>query len=186
MFNSLKDHFLIAMPTLLDPHFFRTVTYLCEHTEKGATGIIINQPLIHLRLKDVLTQINIKTNYEEIANRLVFFGGPLHPERGFVLHKRGKPWQSTIDINPEISLTTSSDILQALSENEGPSQTLIALGCAHWEPGLLEKELAENHWLCGPANFDIIFHMAIEYRWRAAAALMGFDINRLSTDVGHA
>jgi putative transcriptional regulator len=186
MFTSLKNYFLIAMPALMDPHFFRSVTYLCEHSEQGAMGIIINQPLIHLRLKNVLEQIHLRTSYEEIANQRVFSGGPLQQDRGFILHNKGTHWKSTIDISDEVALTTSPDILKAMSHNEGPAQTFVALGYAHWEPGLLEKEMAENSWLYAPANIDILFHMSIEYRWRAALALMGVDVDRLSSDVGHA
>lgn len=186
MFTSLKNHFLIAMPSLMDPHFFRTVTYLCEHNENGAIGIVINQPLLNLRLGDILEQIGIRTDYPEIAGRIVFSGGPLHTERGFILHEKGTEWQSTLPINDTIALTTSPDILQAIALNQGPTHTLIALGYANWEPGQLEKEMSENSWLYGPANTDILFHMAIDQRWRAAAALMGVDVDRLSTDIGHA
>lgn len=186
MFTSLKNHFLIAMPSLMDPHFFRTVTYLCEHNENGAIGIVVNQPLLNLRLGDILEQIGIRTDYPEIASNIVFSGGPLHTERGFILHNKGTEWQSTLSINDHIALTTSPDILQAIALNQGPTHTLIALGYANWEPGQLEKEMSENSWLYGPANTDILFHMAIEQRWRAAAALMGVDVDRLSTDIGHA
>lgn len=188
MFTSLKNHLLIAMPSLMDPHFFRSVTYLCEHTENGAIGIVINQPLLNLRLGDVLEQMDLRTDYPEIAGRLVFNGGPLQKERGFILHGNGSntEWQSTLKISDTISLTTSPDILRAISTNQGPTHTLIALGFAHWEAQQLEKEMSQNAWLYGPANFDILFHMAIEHRWRAAAALMGVDVDRLSSDVGHA
>lgn len=186
MHTSLKNHFLIAMPSLMDPQFFRSVTYLCEHTEKGAIGIVINQPILHLRLGDILEQMGIRTNYPEVAGRLVFAGGPVHTERGFILHERGKKWQSTLEISDTISLTTSPDILQAIANNEGPMHSLIALGFANWEENQLEKELSQNSWLYGPASFDILFHMSIEYRWRAAALLMGVDVSRLSNDIGHA
>ena len=180
MFTSLKNHLLIAMPSLMDPHFFRSVTYLCEHTEGGAIGIIINQPLLDLRLGEVLEP--------EIAGRLVFSGGPMQKERGFILHGNGTDttWESTLKISDTISLTTSPDILKSISANQGPTHTLIALGFAHWEAQQLEKEMSQNAWLYGPANFDILFHMAIENRWRAASALMGVDVDRLSSDIGHA
>jgi putative transcriptional regulator len=186
MFTSLKNHFLIAMPSLLDPHFFRSVTYLCEHNEQGAVGIVINQPLLHLRLGDILEQMGIRTDYPEVAGRLAFHGGPVQKERGFILHNKGSTWQSTLDISENIALTTSPDILQAIAKNQGPPHTLIALGFASWAGGQLEKEMAENHWLYGPAHFDILFHMAIESRWRMAAVLMGVDVTRLSSDIGHA
>lgn len=184
--NSLKGYFLIAMPSLMDPHFFRSVTYLCDHTEEGALGIVINQPLANLRLANILEQMGIQTEYPEIENHIVFSGGPVHPERGFILHESGKKWQSTTEVNDTIALTTSPDILQAIARNEGPNHKLIALGYANWEQGQLEKEMSENAWLYAPANIDILFHMSIEYRWKAAAALMGVDVDRLSNDIGHA
>lgn len=184
--NSFKNHFLIAMPALMDPHFFRSVTYLCEHNEQGALGIVINQPLHHVRLGDILGQMGIKTEYPEIDNRIIFSGGPVHTERGFILHEKNKDWQSTLSVSDTIALTTSPDILHAISQNQGPNHSLIALGYAHWEPGQLEKEISENNWLYGPASDDIIFHVSVEYRWRAAAALMGVDVDRLSSDIGHA
>lgn len=184
--NSFKNHFLIAMPSLMDPHFFRSVTYLCDHSPNGAIGIVINQPLVNIRLGNILSQIGIKTEYPEVENRLVFSGGPVHAERGFVLHETGAVWQSTIAVSDSIALTATPDILQAIAQNQGPKHTLIALGYANWEPGQLEKEIAENSWLYGPASDDVLFHMAIEYRWKAAAALMGVDVDRLSNDIGHA
>ena len=186
MFTSLKNHFLIAMPSLIDPYFFRSVTYLFQHTEQGATGLIINQPLLPLRLGDVLEQIEIKTDYPEIANRLVFNGGPVQKDRGFILHSSEMTWNSTVKISPQISLTTSLDVLEAIAKNAGPAQWLVALGFANWHEGQLEKEMAENSWLYGPTHVDILFLMSIEKRWKAAATLMGVDVNRLSNDVGHA
>ena len=186
MIASLKNHFLIAMPSLLDPHFFRTVTYLCEHNKDGAMGIVINQPLLNLRLGDILEQLDIQTGYPEIANRMVFNGGPVQKDRGFILHSNNSTWSSTLKISDSISLSTSKDILQAISQNHGPNQSLVALGIASWQSGQLEKEIADNSWLFAPANIDILFHMAIEHRWRAAATAMGVDVNRLSSDIGHA
>jgi len=186
MFTSLKNHFLIAMPALMDPHFFRSVTYICEHSEEGAMGIVINQPITTVRLGDILEEVGIHTAYPEIAGRIVYAGGPVHPERGFILHEKGFTGQSTILISDKISLTTSPDILNTIAQNQGPMNTLVSLGYATWEKGQLEKEMSENSWLYGPANFDIIFHMAVEHRWRAAAALMGVDVDRLSSDIGHA
>lgn len=177
------------MPTLLDPHFFRSVTYLCEHDDEGAFGIVINQPL-SLSLGEIFEQMEIKTEHPMISQRLVFAGGPVHKERGFILHNaHGNPkkkWQKTYSISPEISLTTSTDILEDMAINKGPEQCLFALGYAHWEAGQLEKEMAENAWLYAPASSEIIFQIPIEKRWRAAAAKMGVDVDRLSDDIGHA
>ena len=184
--GSLKNHFLIAMPSLMEPYFFHSVTYICEHTEEHSIGIIINQPLSNIRLGDVLAQMQMHTPFPEIAAQMIFSGGPVHPERGFVLHNIDARWHNTIDVGSNLALSTSSDILKAISLNTGPARFLVALGYAHWRPGQLEQEIANNDWLFGPANDDIIFNMAIEYRWRAAAALMGIDVNKLSDDIGHA
>lgn len=173
------------MPALKDPHFFRTVTYICEHDSEGALGIIINQPF-NVHLGDILDQMDIITLHPKIADRLVFSGGPLHKERGFILHPPGEHYQNTIEISHSIALTTSPDILEDIAANKGPDYSLVALGYAHWEPGQLEKELATNAWLYGPASNTIIFHLPIEQRWKAAAALMGVDVERLSETVGHA
>lgn len=183
--DSLKNHFLIAMPTLEDPLFFRSVTYLCEHNDQGAIGIVINQPL-DLCLEDIFSQMGIKTESLLIAKQVVFAGGPTHRERGFILHKKGLGFQNTIEVSQDISLTTSPDILQSIAQHKGPHQNLVALGYAHWEPNQLEKEMAENSWLFAKASQDIVFHVPIEQRWRAAAALAGIDLDKLSDDIGHA
>ena len=183
--TSLKNYFLIAMPSLLDPQFYRTVVYLCEHNEQGCIGIIINQP-ISIILGEVFRQLDIHTDNPLLEKRLVFSGGPVHRERGFILHPAGTLWQNTVEISREISLTTSGDILQAIARNEGPPEFLIALGYVHWDSGQLEKELSENIWLYGPSNVDIMFHLPIEERWRAAVALLGIDVDKISDDIGHA
>lgn len=182
---SLKNNFLIAMPTLLDPHFFRSVTYICEHDQKGAIGISINQPL-NIDLGDILKQMGLDIQQAIIKQRMVFSGGPIHRERGFILHPNGTVYQHTIAISDSIALTTSPDILRAIAENKGPPYFLVALGYAQWEAGQLEQELASNAWLYGPANNDIIFHLPIDQRWKAAAASMGVDVDRLSDNIGHA
>lgn len=183
--TSLKNCFLIAMPTLLDPHFFRTVTYICEHDKEGAIGIIINQPLT-LTLGDLFEQMDIESSDHQITQRIVFSGGPVHRERGFVLHPKGETFQNTIQVSDEISLTTSPDILKSIAKKNGPEKNLVALGYAHWQPGQLEQEMAKNAWLSGPGSTDIIFYVPIEQRWKAAAALMGVDVDRLSNNIGHA
>lgn len=183
--SSLKNYFLIAMPTLLDPNFFRSVTYICEHDSEGAVGIMINQP-INIYLGDILTQMGLSTPHPAIAQRIVFAGGPVHRERGFILHPVGEIYQNTLQISDTIALTTSPDILEAIADNKGPAYSLVALGYAFWGAGQLEQELATNSWLYGAASSDIIFHIPIEHRWKAAAALMGVDVDRLSDNIGHA
>lgn len=182
-FSPLHNHFLIAMPTLADEIFHHAVIYLCEHTQEGATGIIINQPL-ELGLDEVLEKMDIKP--EKMDNQAVLLGGPLHPERGFVLHENTSEWRSTFVIDNVRSVTTSRDILESIAKGETPlDNTLIALGFAGWEAGQLEEELAQNRWLSVPATHEILFRTPFQDRWKAAAALLGIDINLITNFSGH-
>lgn len=181
----LSNHFLIAMPTLADPNFDHTVTYLCEHNPQGALGIIINRPT-DLTLADLTEQLNIQVTEPELADTPIYQGGPVQLERGFVLHSPLGEWDSTLEVTPEVGLTMSPDIIDAIAGGVGPKQFLIALGYAGWGEGQLEDELAANSWLNGPADSRIIFEYPVDKRWNAAAASLGVDISTLSTDVGHA
>lgn len=181
---TLTNQFLIAMPALTDPNFFHSVTYICEHNGEGALGIVINHPM-EIRLGDVLEHMGIHAKTEQIASLPVFAGGPLHRERGFVIHYPGGKWDNVLNVG-EIGIASSRDILEAIARGEGPAQALIALGYAGWGPGQLEQEMADNAWLSGPADVRILFDLPSEERWAAAAALFGVDLNRLSNDVGHA
>jgi len=183
--TNLSNRFLIAMPTLQDADFYRTVTYICEHDEQGAMGIIINRPL-DLELADILEQMDINPDTPEAIHQPVFSGGPVQTERGFVLHPSNQSWDATNKITDEISITTSKDILHAIAAGNGPEQSLVALGYAGWGAGQLEKELAENTWLSGPADAQIIFSHPPEQRWQAAAQLLGVDLNLISGQTGHA
>jgi putative transcriptional regulator len=182
---SLKSQLLIAMPALQDPNFARTVTYICEHGDHGAMGIVLNRPT-ELRLADVLKHMKIEGGMGASGEQMVFLGGPVEEERGFVLHTSTEPWDSTLPVTDEISITTSRDILEAMAHGDGPDQTLVALGYAGWGAGQLEKELQENAWLSGPASQQILFELPPEQRWEAAAKLLGVDLNLLSNDAGHA
>ena len=183
--TSLRNHFLIAMPGLKDPNFSRTVTYVCEHTEQGAMGIVINRPM-DIRLGMVLSQLDIATGNPDIAEARVFLGGPVQTDRGFVLHSDGERFDSTLSISPDINITTSRDILEAIADGRGPLKHLVALGYAGWGGGQLEEEMSANAWLSGPADETVIFATPIEARWQAAAGLLGVDLNLLSGDAGHA
>ncbi len=183
--SSLKNQLLIAMPALDDPNFSRTVTYICEHSEHGAMGIVLNRPT-DLMLSEVLEQMDIENNSTATTRQTVFLGGPVENERGFVLHSPTAPWDSTLQITEGISITTSRDILEAMAEDQGPEKSFIALGYAGWGAGQLERELQENAWLSGPADNAILFDLPIEKRWKAAAQLLGVDVNMLSFEAGHA
>lgn len=181
----LTNHFLIAMPTLMDPNFFHSVTYICEHNEEGAMGIVINQPM-DINLGDLAEHLNLTVSDKTRLGQPVFCGGPVEIDRGFVLHRPAGQWESTLNITGDIAVSTSHDIVTALVTGNGPGQSLIALGYAGWGAGQLEQELADNAWLSGPADATIIFEMQTEQRWSAAARLLGVDINQISGDVGHA
>lgn len=181
---NLTNHFLIAMPGMADPSFARTVTYLCQHNEEGALGIIINRPS-ELTLKDIMDQMNIAFHDDALGRMPVYFGGPVQPERGFILHEPGGDWDSTLKVAEHLWLTTSRDILEAISRGEGPRKMLLALGYAGWGKGQLEEEIAQNAWLNAEAEQSIIFTRPAASRWKAAAELMGIDISLLTTQAGH-
>jgi len=183
--TTLANHFLIAMPGLQDPNFSRTVTYVCEHTDQGAMGIVINRPM-EIRLGEVLEQLDITSEDQSVLDTTVYLGGPVQPDRGFVLHSDGESYDSTLSITPEISVTTSRDVLEAVADGRGPAQTLVALGYAGWGSGQLEEELSANSWLSGPADENILFRLPAGARWQAAAKLLGVDLNLLSAEAGHA
>jgi len=182
---NLTHHFLIAMPGLDDPNFYHTVTYICSHNEEGAMGIVINKPL-DLVLREVLEQMDISFK-DDIANDTpIYDGGPVQSDRGFILHKYDKDWDSSMKVNDQIGIATSLDILGAIANGEGPENSFIALGYAGWAAGQLEKEMQDNIWLSGPADAHIIFDTPVEQRWNSAACLLGINIDQLSPDVGHA
>lgn len=181
----LTNHFLIAMPSLQDPNFSRTVTYVCAHNDEGAMGIVINRPM-NLDLGEVLAQMQLESDDPKVNGLPVFQGGPVHRDRGFIIHRPARAWGSTIRVTADIAVSTSREILEAISNGTGPQETLVALGYAGWGAGQLEQELRQNAWLSGPANLDIIFHTPPERRWEGAAARLGVDMKLVSHDVGHA
>lgn len=187
VYTSLKDHFLIATPAMTDPRFSHSVIYICEHSPEGAMGIVINLPLT-IHLGDVLQNMHIPAEDKAINLTPVLAGGPLQQERGFVLHRTSnkEKWESSLALTKHISITTSKDILLAIAAHKGPKDKIIALGYAGWEKGQLEQEISQNTWLCGPADAHVLFDVPAEYRWKAAGALLGVDMDCLSTEVGHA
>ena len=182
---NLTHHFLIAMPNMVDPHFSKTLTYICEHNDKGALGLVVNRPT-EMTLQSLLEQVSIPFGSEEFKSIPIHFGGPVQVDRGFVLHMPLGQWQSTLAVSPEVGLTTSKDILQALARGEGPRQLLVTLGYAGWAPGQLEQELAQNAWLTVQAKAEVIFGLPAEDRLPAAMGLLGIDFASLSEQAGHA
>jgi putative transcriptional regulator len=183
--SSLKNYFLLAMPRMSDPNFSQSVVYLCEHGVDGAMGLIVNHQL-DISVKAIFDQLDLE--YEDkYADSLIFDGGPVQRDRGFILHKScERKWESTLAISDDISLTASKDILSDIALGNGPEESLIALGYSSWEPGQLEKELSQNSWLTIPANSAIIFNTDCANRAGAAASSIGVDIDMLALDAGHA
>jgi len=173
------------MPGLADPNFSHTVTYICEHNAEGAMGIVINR-LMDISLAEVLEQMDIVASRKLDTTVAIHDGGPVQPEHGFVIHTPTGAWESSMQISEEIGITTSRDILAAIAHGEGPAHYLIALGYAGWGAGQLENEIAQNAWLSGPASSEILFKLPLEERWAAAAALLGVDLNLISSEIGHA
>jgi len=183
--DKLTGHFLIAMPSLNDGFFNQAVTYICEHDENGCFGIIINQET-GVTLKEIISEMKIEASDNYDTEKTVFIGGPVEQGRGFILHRPVGQWKSSLVVNDKVALTTSRDILQALANNEGPEDCIVALGYAGWAAGQLEDEMAGNTWLNCPADEQIIFKTPTEERWKAAAKLIGIDLSLLSNDAGHA
>lgn len=181
----LTHHFLIAMPSLADPNFSRTVTYLCQHDSEGALGIVINRPT-DVRLGELLEHLKLTSANPTVTERPILLGGPVQRERGFVLHRDNRDWDASMHVADDIVLTTSKDILAAIAGDSGPDAYVVALGYAGWGPGQLEQEMAENAWLNGPASAEILFELPFEQRWQAAASLLGVDLSLLSTTAGRA
>jgi putative transcriptional regulator len=184
-FKHLRGQLLLAMPGLADSGFAHAVVYICEHTPEGAMGLIVNQP-INVPLKQIFSQLDLPCP-EKLNTQQLLLGGPVQQERGFILHRNtDKKWQSTMPVGEQISLTASQDIIEALASNEGPEDSLVALGYAGWGAGQLEQELLANAWLTAPTDAEFLFDTPFDSRARLAAARIGVDINQLSNSAGHA
>lgn len=191
---NLTHHFLIAMPGLEDESFSRSVVYLCEHSERGALGLIINKPM-ELSLEGLLHKIDLPMGRDDLSAAPVFKGGPVQTDRGFVLHdpivvEGAAPdtaiYASTLTIPGGLEMTTSKDVLEALSTGAGPRRVLVTLGYASWGEGQLESELGENAWLTVAADADVVFDTPPDQRYDKAFGLLGLQAWMLSPDAGHA
>jgi putative transcriptional regulator len=182
---NLTDNFLIAMPTLEDPYFSSALVYICEHSENGAMGIIVNRP-IDMNLAGLLEKIDIKLEEVSLRDLPVYFGGPVQLDRGFVLHRPVGQWQSTLAVNAEVGLTSSRDVLASVGSNGLPAEIIVTLGYAGWDAGQLEDELAQNSWLTVPAKSSILFELPPEERLPAAMQKLGISFTQLSDVAGHA
>ncbi len=181
----LTHHFLIAMPNMVDPYFAKSLTYICEHNDQGALGVVVNRP-IDLRLQALFERIDLKLEPHELRDIPVYFGGPVQTDRGFVLHQPVGEWHSTLPVRGTLGLTTSKDILEAVGKGSGPAKMLVTLGYSGWAAGQLEHELGQNAWLTVEAGEQIIFDLPAEEKLPAALELLGVDFANLSEDTGHA
>jgi putative transcriptional regulator len=181
----LTHHFLIAMPNMADPNFSRTLTYICEHNEQGALGVVINRP-IDMTLAALFERVELDLKDRRLGALPVYYGGPVQSDRGFVLHQPVGSWSSTLAVRDRIGLTTSRDILEALAMRTGPEKLLVTVGYAGWAAGQLEHEIKQNAWLTVEARGEIIFDLPAEERLVAAMGLLGIDFASLSDEAGHA
>lgn len=182
---NFTDHFLIAMPNMLDPNFSGTLTYICDHGDQGALGVVVNRPT-ELNLESLFSQIGLQLEDAQLCGEPVYYGGPVQVERGFVLHRPVGQWGSTLSVNDRVGLTTSKDILEATAHCKGPAEILVTLGYAGWGPGQLEDEIKQNAWLTVQADPEVIFSLPPQERVPAAMKLLGIELSMLSEEAGHA
>lgn len=184
--NSLANQFLIAMPSLDESYFGRTIIYLCEHDDDGAMGLVINKPT-ELSIAKVLSELNLVDEEDEQLNgQHVMSGGPVQTDRGFILHNDNKQWSSSLKLDEQITVTTSKDILAKLNTEQGPQKFIMTLGYAGWSPGQLEQELADNTWLTLEADPELLFNTPVDKCWDKALEKLGVSIDQLSSMSGHA
>ncbi|CAN5897361.1 YqgE/AlgH family protein [soil metagenome] len=185
----LTNHFLIAMPSMLDPIFAGTVIYICEHNARGAMGLIINKPT-DMTVSDLFDRIDLKLenipDSHPIGKRLVMFGGPVQDDRGFILHAPVGEFTSTLKVTDDIAFTTSRDILEAVAAGDAPERLMLSIGYAGWSAGQVEQEILANGWLTVAADPHILFDVPMEERFVAAMKLLGIDPLMLSAVAGHA
>ena len=182
----LASQLLIALPSLAESGFSKSVALICQHDQDGALGIVVNRPSEYT-VGEVLEQMGFEGGSEALRSQIVLNGGPVHRERGFVIHDGGTRWDSTLPIGDDLWLTTSREILEAMANGDGPEHAVVALGCAGWGAGQLEQELSvDNSWLTAPADPSLLFDTPLEERWRAAAGRIGVDFARLADYTGHA
>ena len=181
----LEQQFLIAMPGMDDPNFNRGVTLLCQHNDEGALGITVNRPSEFV-LQDLLGQVGLQCADVSLADLPVYDGGPVHRERGFVLHSPDRRSESSMTVGEQIVITTSRDVLEDIASGTGPARFLVALGYAGWGAGQLENEMRDNAWLHVMADSDLIFDLPVEQRWEGAVARLGIEVGRLQPSGGHA
>lgn len=182
----LTGQLLVAMPTMADPRFHRTVIYVCAHSSEGAMGLIVNKPLNDLRFTDILGQLKITARSTTCSQIHVHRGGPVEVQRGFVLHSSDYQKNGTVVVNEDIALSATTEILKDIAEGYGPHHNLMALGYSGWGPSQLDEEIKRNAWLCVPSDAGLLFSEGYDHKWELALARLGIAPHRLSTEVGHA
>ncbi|WJG08661.1 YqgE/AlgH family protein [Aliiglaciecola sp. LCG003] len=184
--QNFEHHLLVAMPSLDDPFFARSLTYICEHNEQGAMGLVINQP-VGMTLKELIAQADKDAIVlKEKEQNIVLAGGPVGQDRGFILHTTQQGWSSSLALTSDIMITTSKDILSVLGNENGPEKSLVTLGYAGWTAGQLEQEVQDNSWLLVEADDALLFDVPIHKKWEAAVQKLGIDVWQLGPDAGHA
>lgn len=183
--TSLANHLLIAMPSLHDPNFTQSVIYVCEHHYQGAIGLIINRPMVY-PLQLVFDQLQIQPVRTEKSRLPLLFGGPIQPDRGFVIHRPLGGWRSSLALCNDVTVTTSNDIIRAIADDSGPKDVLVTLGYAGWGENQLEEEVINNVWLVCPYKAELLYEVPYEERWEYAGMTIGVKMKQLTTDVGHA
>ncbi|WP_419420316.1 YqgE/AlgH family protein [Legionella sp. D16C41] len=184
--TSLANHLLIAMPSLTDPNFEKSVIYICEHHPQGTVGLIINRPTEY-SLSMVFEQLNISPLTQEQSQRPLLYGGPIQPERGFVIHRPSGKWRSSLPLVEDgVTVTTSNDIIRAIANGEGPQDALITLGYSGWIENQLEQEVQDNTWLVCPYKPELLYEVPFRQRWEYAGSMIGVKMSQLSSSIGHA
>ncbi|AHE67930.1 YqgE/AlgH family protein [Legionella oakridgensis] len=183
--TSLANHLLIAMPSLRDPNFKRAVIYVCEHHVQGTVGLIINRPMEY-PLGMVFNQLHIEPRCVERNDMPLLFGGPIQPDRGFVIHRPFGEWRSSLALRDDVTVTTSNDIIRAIADDHGPKDVLVTLGYVGWGENQLEQEMLDNVWLVCPCTPELLYEVPFEERWEYAGLSIGVNMNQLTSSVGHA
>lgn len=183
--SSFANQILIATPSITDPSFAHTVIYVCEHQPQGSVGLIINKPST-FPLDFIFKQLHIEPIRIQLSQRPILFGGPMQPERGFVIHKQNGQWNSSLFLRQDVNITTSNDIIRAIANDAGPTDSLITLGYTGWPENELEEEIMKDDWLVCPFSSELLYEVPFEKRWHYAGSLLGVDMNQLSSQSGHA
>lgn len=183
--TSLANHLLIAMPSLTDPNFKKSVIYVCEHHVQGTVGLIINRPM-KFPLGLVFDQLHIEPTCPESIHLPLLYGGPLQPERGFVIHRPFGDWRSSLALREGVTVTTSSDIIRAIAADKGPKDVLVTLGYVAWNENQLGQEVLDNVWLVCPYYPELLYDVPFDKRWEYAGMKIGVNMNLISSESGHA